>query len=196
MNSKDLAIGKAPASLSEPSAARQGGAVADASAAPAAFDQHYEMPDTYRKPRAVLLLKNPEWMFLHWDFDDAVRERLTANGQGPRLRVLQGGREVFRTSVDLGARRYYVKIPDGGGSIQAQLGVEREGDFVPVLSSEVVAAPAARVSDDLQVQFVAPAWTGATPGSLAGNQLLTEEQFRALFGEVPNDVPWYRQSTR
>lgn len=198
MNSKDLAIGKAPAASSapNPSASHQGSAAVGAPAVPTAFDQHCEMPDTYLKPRAVLLLKNPEWMFLFWDFDDGVRQRLSADGQSPQLRVLQDGREVFRTLLDLDGRRYYVKIPVGGGSIQAQLGLDRQGAFEPVLSSGIVAAPSARVSDDLAVKLAAPAWTGATPATLAGSQLLTEEQYAALFGDVPNDVPWYRQSTR
>lgn len=194
MNSKDLATGRAPAGSSDsPSTSRQGGdAVGGATAHTTAFDPHYEMASTYFKPRAVLLPKNPEWMFLHWDFDGQTQERLTAGGRAPQLRVLQNGREALRTSVDLDSRRFYIKVPDGGGSIQAQLGQDGTGEFVAVLTSGTVTAPAARVADDVSVQFVAPAWTGATPEQLRGSQMLTEEQYNSLFGEVPNDVPWYR----
>ncbi len=201
MNSKDLATRKAPAKA-VPSSAREGG---DSVAVPGlaseggdsvAFDQHHDMAGTYLKPRAVLLLRNPEWMFLHWDFDGSTEERLTAGGEDPLLRVLQNGSEVLRTAVDLGSRRYYIKIPDGGGAIQAQLGRDGAGEFLPILSSETVAAPAARISDDLTVRLAAPAWTGATRETLVGNQILTEAEYRSLFGEVPNDVPWYRRSTR
>ncbi len=194
MNSKDLATRK-----TKPSTARQGGdAVGGGAATPAptAFDQHYEMPDSYMKPRAVLLLRNPQWLFLHWDFDGETKGRLVADGQEPLLRILQNGQEVSRTGVDVDSRRYYIKVPDGGGSIQAQLGREGLGEFLPVLSSESVVVPAARVSDDLTVTLAAPAWTGATAESVASSQILTEEQYAALFGQVPNDVPWYRQSTR
>jgi hypothetical protein len=197
MNSKDLATGK-----TNPNTAREGGDAVSGDAstpdkpAPVAFDQHYDMPDTYMKPRAVLLLRNPQWLFLHWDFDGETKGRLVAAGQEPQLRVLQNGREISRTGVDIDTRRYYIKVPDGGGSIQAQLGREGRGEFLAILSSESVVVPAARVSDDLTVTLAAPAWTGATAESVAGSQFLTEEQYAALFGQVPNDVPWYRQSTR
>jgi hypothetical protein len=112
------------------------------------------------------------------------------------LRVLQDGREVYRTTVDLRARRYYIQTPAGGGMIQAQLGRDALGEFLPILTTGAMEAPRARVADDTTVHFVAPAWTGATPEQIRGRQFLTEAEYCALFGEVQNDVPWYQADAR
>ncbi len=164
--------------------------------APQAFDLHFDLPATYLKPRAVLLARNPEWLFCYWDFDGETLERLIAGGQTPLLRVLQDGREVYRTTVDLRARRYYIQTPAGGGMIQAQLGRDALGEFLPILTTGAMEAPRARVADDTTVHFVAPAWTGATPEQIRGRQFLTEAEYCALFGEVQNDVPWYQADAR
>ncbi len=157
-----------------------------------AFDVVGELPTTYLKPRAVLLLKNPEWFFLYWDFDPETAARMTVGNRPALLRILQDGREVQRVEVDLGSRRYYVRVPEGGGRIRAELGKEGLGEFLPVLRSEEVEAPRARVSDDRSTRFSAPAWTGANPSTLRHAHFLTEEQYRSFFGHVKPDLPWYR----
>ena len=140
------------------------------------------------------MLKNPEWMFLHWDLDGPTGAKLTGGPGYPSLRVLRDGTEVHRCGVDLELKRYYVRVPEGGGQIRVELGREHYGEFTAVLSSAEVEAPVVRVSSNLQVNLGAPEWTGTGPSSGKGAQVLSEGDFRSFFGDVRNDLPWYRTS--
>jgi len=164
--------------------------------APRPFDEHDELPGSYFKPRAVLMLKNPEWLFLHWDFDGDTGHTLAAGGGVPHLRILQNSFEVMRTQVDVHGRKYYVRVPQGGGFVRAELGLVSGGQFFPIISSNEAVAPVAEVSPDTEVAFGAPEWTAAQPEKTDSSPVLTDEQFRSFFGDLRTDLPWYRPKTR
>jgi hypothetical protein len=157
------------------------------------FDEHDILPSTYGRPTAVLLPKNPEWLFLYWDFDAATRMRLVGGaGDIARLRVSKDGVEVYAANVPVDVRRYYVRIPAGGGKVRAELGLHREGEFQPILVSNDVSSPRAAISRDTSISHGAPAWAGDEKGKIPTPFLMSEEQFRALFPDEPVGTPWYR----
>ena len=73
-----------------------------------------------------------------------------------------------------------------------RLGMQRDGDFVPVLVSNSVEVPKAQVTGDLTVVFSGPPWLDSTRFAGQSSVVLTEEQYRKLFGSFTTDVPWYR----
>jgi len=136
--------------------------------------------------------KNPEWLFLVWDCDAETAWRLTGGGHTTTLRVLRGGREADRTRITIDARRYYVRVPQGRGKVRIELGLSDGGEFLAILASNEVEPLTASASADKSLSWAAPAWTGADPKEFPGARILTEEQFLAMFGEVPVEAPWYK----
>jgi len=190
---------KVPAAKKEPAVEKKATKLVDstppsvpAAPAPEPFDLHHDLPTTYGRAHATLMLKNPEWMFLHWDLDGYTGGQLRGGPGFPTLRVLRNGVEVHRAGIDLEAKRYYVRVPVGGGRLRVELGREHYGEFHAVLSSEEVEAPVARVSSNPEVALAAPSWTGVDPTTAQGAQVLSEKDFSSFFGEVRNDLPWYR----
>ncbi|MBM4354296.1 MAG: DUF4912 domain-containing protein [Deltaproteobacteria bacterium] len=156
------------------------------------FDRFELLPSSYGKPRALLMPKNPEWLFFVWDCDSETAWRLTGGGHTTTLRVLRGGREAERARITIDSRRYYVRVPLGQGKVRVELGLAEGGEFLAILVSNEIDPLAATPSGDRSVTWVAPAWTGADPKKYPGVKILTEEQFLAMFGEVPLEPPWYR----
>jgi hypothetical protein len=160
------------------------------------FDMHYDLPTTYLKPRARLMVQSPERICLQWDFDPETAARLTTGPSPAFLRLLQNGQEVLRTPVDIGGRRYYLQAPQGGGLIHAELGLVSYDSFVPLIRSNDVEIPVAAVSTNTAVTFVAAPWVKADQIAVANAHFLSDEQYQAFFGDVRTDQPWYRDQTR
>ena len=156
------------------------------------FDEHHGLPDSYGQPLAVLMPKNPEWLFLYWDFDDPTRSRLSDDGNDTFLMVFMDGREVLSTPTPVEGKRHYIRVPGGGGRVEAHLGSFRDGRFQAVLISNAVVVPSARVSENHRVSYVASSWIQTERQAEKSPGLLPDEQYRAFFGDIRTDVPWYR----
>lgn len=118
---------------------------------PRAFEEErFLFPETYGVTRVRLLVKDPEWLFAHWDLDprslDALRTDLgdRAMALSPlTLRITDPGNGG--TSVILlpeGARSWYVRADSARRSYRAELGVTLpSGEFRCLAESNVVTAP-------------------------------------------------------
>ena len=189
--------GAAPAAVPHKEAGAPAAVPHEEAGAPAAvthkeFDRVEGLPTSYGKPRALLMPKNPDWLFLVWDCDADTAWRLTGGGHTTALRVLRGGREAERVRITIDSRRYYVRVPDGQGKVRVELGLSEGGEFLAILTSNEVDPLTSAPSADRSLTWVAPAWTGADPRKYPGVKILTEEQFLAMFGSVEKEAPWYK----
>ena len=162
--------------------------------APEPFDRHDHLPESYGTARLQLMLKNPEQLFAYWDFDVGSAARATSGP--PHLRVMRGDEEIERQFVDPLGRRFYVRVPTGGGRVRVELGTVRAGRFEAVLVSNSVEVRPAAVSNDERVVLGVPEWTGADPSTAKAGQVMSVAEFGAFFGDLVTDVPWYRLSMR
>jgi hypothetical protein len=113
-------------------------------------EERFLFPETYESDRVRLLVKDPEWLFAHWDVSPLTLQRLR-DDLGERATALS--RLTLRLedpaqaalSVVLlpeGARSWYVRTHSTQRSYRAALGVTMpSGEFRPLATSNVVVAP-------------------------------------------------------
>jgi hypothetical protein len=113
-------------------------------------EERFLFPESYGENRLRLHVKDPEWLFAHWDVDpaalaklrDEVGERAMALSR-VTLRVVDtgnGGASVIL--LPPGARSWYVRTAQGRRSYRADLGVTLpSGEFRALAESNTVIAP-------------------------------------------------------
>lgn len=133
-------------------------------------EERFIFPDSYGQSRIRLLVKDPDWLFAHWDVDPQSLADLRAE-LGERasalssftLRVVdpQHGGES-RVLLPEGARSWYVRADTVQRSYRAELGLTLpSGEFRSLAQSNVVTTPRtgpARVGGPRRMRY-----DGATP---------------------------------
>jgi hypothetical protein len=159
--------------------------------APRAFEEErFLFPETYGENRVRLLVKDPEWLFAHWDVAPASLDGLR-NDVGERTAALSRLTLRIRdphhggTSVILlpeGVRSWYVKADHEPRAYRAELGFTLpSGEFRALAESNTVRTPWTGSSgqrSDRRVRF-----DGTTPPRPAGAD-------RAGAGVAPPSEPW------
>jgi hypothetical protein len=142
-------------------------------------EERFLFPQTYGVNRLRLLVKDPEWLFAHWDVDPRSMESLRAD-LGERasalsqltLRVFEdedGGASTFLLPQD--ARTWYVPTRSAGRAYRAEVGVMLpSGEFRALARSNSVVTPrGARSSQkarkSVRYDLARPAGQGAAPFS-------------------------------
>jgi hypothetical protein len=122
-----------------------------AASSPRLFEEErFLFPEGYGVNRVRLHVKDPEWLFAHWDVDamslSALREEVgerTLALSRVTLRVVDtgnGGASVIL--LPPGARSWYVRTAQGRRSYRAELGVTLpSGEFRRLAESNTVVAP-------------------------------------------------------
>jgi hypothetical protein len=116
-----------------------------------AFEEdRFLFPETYGENRVRLLVKDPQWLFAHWDVSPesltelrrevgertAALSRLTLRIQDPQ----HGGRSVIL--LPEGVRTWYVKADDTPRAYRAELGITLpSGEFRKLAESNTVRTP-------------------------------------------------------
>lgn len=113
-------------------------------------EERFLFPETYEADRVRLLVKDPEWLFAHWDVSPTALQRVRAD-VGERAMALS--RLTLRVedpangalSIVLlpeGARSWYVRTHLQHRAYRAQLGLTMpSGEFRALATSNVVVAP-------------------------------------------------------
>jgi hypothetical protein len=127
--------------------------------------ERFVFPETYGVNRVRLLVKDPEWLFAHWDIDPdvfkAVRRdlgeravalsRLTLRVSDP----VEGGATTIL--LPKGVRGWYVRADGAPRSYRAELGITLPtGEFRALAASNTVGTPrvgAARKAAAVRVRF-------------------------------------------
>lgn len=155
------------------------------------FDEHRGLPFSYGRNRCILMLKSPEWYFVHWDFDQALERQILGEGGKPALRVVRNGvQDRHLVDVMLLDRRHYVHIPGQEGEVKVELGGLFGTQFISFLTSNPVDAMRSAPSKDDTIEFVIPEWLDSD-ASLPVRPM-TRLEWERLYGPVPVDVPWYK----
>lgn len=113
-------------------------------------EERFIFPESYGQSRVRLLVKDPEWLFAHWDVDPQslarVRQELGERASALSrltLRVTDphnGGES--RVLLPEGARSWYVRADRAERSYQAQLGLTLpSGEFRSLAESNTVRTP-------------------------------------------------------
>ena len=113
-------------------------------------EERFIFPETYGVNRVRLLVKDPHWLFAHWDVDPRVREGLRRE-KGERIAVL--ARLTLRLTDDHGgiggatvlpegARSWYLRAVPGHRSYRVELGITLpSGEYRSLARSNAVATP-------------------------------------------------------
>jgi hypothetical protein len=113
-------------------------------------EERFLFPETYGVNRVRLLVKDPDWLFAHWDVDPRSLEGMQKN-LGERamalsrltLRVMDpangGSSDIL---LPPGARGWYIRVDETRRSYKAQLGVTLpSGEFRRLAESNAVVTP-------------------------------------------------------
>ncbi|HEV8254357.1 MAG TPA: DUF4912 domain-containing protein [Vicinamibacteria bacterium] len=113
-------------------------------------EERFLFPDSYGRDRIRLLVKDPDWLFAHWDVDQRVFESLrrSLGERGAALTrltlrvsdVANGG--STQVLLPFGARTWYVRTDRRRRSYRAELGLTLpSGEFRSLAQSNVVMTP-------------------------------------------------------
>ena len=150
-------------------------------------EERFLFPETYGLDRVRLLVRDPDWLFAHWDLSwrsvDSLRRELGARAMALTRLTLRitdpshGGTSVIL--LPYGARAWYVRADAAPRSYRAQLGwTLPSGQFRLLAESNVVTTPRSGASAEIarrRLRFDARA-----------------EEILALAGEAPDVAtgPW------
>jgi hypothetical protein len=113
-------------------------------------EERFIFPETYGVNRVRLLVKDPHWLFAHWDVDPRVREKLRGE-KGERVAAL--ARLTLRLTDDHGgiggamvlpegARSWYLRAVAGHRSYRVELGITLpSGEYRALARSNAVSTP-------------------------------------------------------
>jgi len=113
-------------------------------------EERFIFPETYGVNRVRLLVKDPHWLFAHWDVDPRVREKLRGE-KGERIAAL--ARLTLRLTDDHGgiggaivlpegARSWYLRAVPGHRSYRVELGITLpSGEYRGLTRSNAVSTP-------------------------------------------------------
>jgi len=112
--------------------------------------ERFVFPESYGVNRLRLLVKDPEWLFAHWDVDSSALASMRKE-LGERLMALarltlrlsdavDGGSTVIL--LPKGARAWYIRADGAARSYRAELGLTLpSGEFHPLAASNTVGTP-------------------------------------------------------
>lgn len=146
-----------------PSAPRPSGPgerYAFSSAEPAApGDATEELPESYGTQRLLLVARDPNWLYAHWDLTgEQLRKYNKAAKDGHLIvRVFKGqpaGKPVLEQHVHPESRNWFLHVGHGGTKYVAQLGyMDRSNAWQTVATSAATLTPPDVLSDDTSVRF-------------------------------------------
>jgi hypothetical protein len=157
-------------------------------------EERFLFPESYGVDRVRLHVKDPEWLFAHWDVDPASMSSLRTE-LGDRAMALSrltlrvsdtknGGESVIL--LPPGARSWYVRTAGGRRAYRAELGFTLpSGEFRRLAESNVVVAP--RAGPSPAPSRVQRTYRQARSVSAAGAAAASAAEQAAL---TSSDPPW------
>jgi hypothetical protein len=152
----------------------------------------WALPSRYHEDTVVALVRDPWWVFVYWELDDATRaasKRKAGDGARFVLRVYEVGgdeRMLDETLVhDIAVGDWYVPVRAPRLRIRAVMGyLAKDGAFHPVLESDEVPVPAFESVPPVQLETDGP-------------KTVEDEIFEFSGGhELADAQQWRQQRTR
>ena len=156
-----------------------------------------ELPAAYGVDRAVLVPRDPWWIFVFWEISPATREAalgalgVEARDAHPMLRVYdvtfvdpRGSNTALSFDVEVphDANSWYVNVGRPAATYCAEIGLRTpSGHFLPLLRSNAAATPRATPAPDREVRWLefgptGPAWSAdQRPPRPAGAEPTSDE---------------------
>ncbi|HBA60298.1 MAG TPA: hypothetical protein DCZ92_05690 [Elusimicrobia bacterium] len=161
--------------------------------------EHKALPEGYGTTEAVLLPRDPNWMFIYWEITDNAKAGVCKKyGQDIFERAKQvirvyditdaatdpGGQKYFDIPVRVDAKSWYINVHESGRIYRCELGlVTPEGGFISLVRTNTVTLPAGRVSDSTDAE-----WISVTPDFDKLLQLSGVEYIGKGSGEVAKSL--------
>lgn len=158
------------------------------------------LPENYDEDRIVVVPRDPEWTWVHWQLSDSTRKNgfaIVPGGQTVLRVVLEndrGGSTVFEHGIDDGVTRWYVRVGGDDRFVSVEVGLRGGEDrYVLLIRSRRTPLAIARLRPgearflkvDPDVSLRALRARGDLPtvqGNMVPGRILSEVEFRALFG--------------
>lgn len=154
------------------------------------------LPEGYGTTEAVLLPRDPNWMFIYWEISDQTKAEVRAKHGTD---IFESARQVIRvydTTSDADARKYfdnpalmeakswYINVPESGRTYCCEVGLATpDGDFISLVRTNNIQLPAGRLSDTADEQ-----WLSVTPDFDKLLQLSGVEYIGKGSGEVARSL--------
>ncbi len=130
------------------------------------------LPEAYGTKRIWLVPRDPQWLYAHWDFDDAQQReynQLSRDGH-LTLRVYDAAEVAeARTEIHVHpeSRSWFAHVGKGGGRYFAVLGFrDRTGEWNEITRSGPVGTPPDSLSEAVEAEFMTlPYAVAATPAA-------------------------------
>ncbi|MDO8803821.1 MAG: DUF4912 domain-containing protein [Elusimicrobiota bacterium] len=171
---------------------------------------HKSLPEAYGTTEAILLPRDPNWMFIYWEITgDSKKEACRLHGAF----IFQKGRQVIRVHqaaanacadkyfdipVMHDAKNWYVNVQESGGAYYCEVGLVLPDDtFISLVKTNTVNLPAGHVSDvtdekwmavtadfDKLLQLSGVEYIGKGSGEVAKSLAQRWEMLRSVFSRA------------
>jgi len=171
---------------------------------------HKSLPEAYGTTEAILLPRDPNWMFIYWEItENSKKEACRLNGAF----IFQKGRQVIRVHqavcnvgdgkyfdipVMHDAKNWYVNVQESGGTYYCEVGLVLPDDaFISLVKTNTVNLPAGHVSDvtdekwmavtadfDKLLQLSGVEYIGKGSGEVAKSLAQRWEMLRSVFSRA------------
>ncbi len=118
------------------------------------------LPESYGTRRIWLVPRDPQWLYAHWDFDDAQQREYNQLSRDGHLvlRVYdaaEAAEAVTEVHVHPESRSWFAHVGKGGGRYFAVLGFrDRTGVWNEITRSGPVGTPPDSLSEEVEAEFV------------------------------------------
>lgn len=130
--------------------------------------EYRELPDEYGDTKIVLLVRDPEWVFVYWEINDTSRQEHTLPKDHDSYQLLvriyqisdrnwptEKAHYYYDIQVACDARSAYICIPEADKTWIVELGyMDKANNFQMICRSEKVSAPPNRLSEDREVKWL------------------------------------------
>lgn len=129
------------------------------------------LPEGYNETQAVLLPRDPYWMFIYWEITENSKLNI-ANKYGKdvfnksksviRVYDMTGVKEgenpfrYFDIPIILDSKNWYINVPESGRTYLCEIGlILPDGTFIGIVKTNPVTLPSGRVSDVTDEKWMA-----------------------------------------
>jgi len=129
-------------------------------------EKPFEFPSGYGDNRIVAMVRDPHWVHVYWEVNEARRAEIKKEVGDIFLQAKEYLRvydtdswESFDIEVTGGARNWYIKVPAPSRTYCVDIGFKLpDGRFITAARSNWVTTPLDRMSDIIDEQWMIPDW--------------------------------------
>ena len=132
------------------------------------FNLNEELPRDYGKDRIVILTRDPRWLYAYWELSGQLAGNLS---EAPRILRVYDVSEIafdgsnahsfFDLEIPAEADSWYIDTRQPGRSWCVELGIKKDGKFIPFLRSNIVSTPLDGPSGVSDEEWMVPEMTFA-----------------------------------